>query len=141
AEMLQLVGLADYGRRYPHELSGGQRQRVSLARALAVDPDVLLMDEPFSALDPITRTGLQDELVRLRAATGKTIVFVTHDIEEAVYLADRIVLLAGSPAQVVSSRAVRLPHPRQRRHDELDAAARGIRDDLAEVSLTDGAGV
>jgi NitT/TauT family transport system ATP-binding protein len=139
--MLALVGLAGYGRRWPHELSGGQRQRVALARALAVEPDVLLMDEPFSALDPITRAGLQDELVRLSAATGKTILFVTHDIDEAVYLADRVVLLAGSPARVVASRTVDLAHPRPRRHAVLDDAARRIRDDLAEATLTDGAGV
>ena len=139
--LLALVGLAGYGGRYPHELSGGQRQRVALARALAVEPDVLLMDEPFSALDPVTRSGLQDELIRLRAATGKTILFVTHDIDEAVYLADRVVLLAGSPARVVASRPVEVPHPRTRRHAALDATAGRIRDDLAAATLTDGAGV
>jgi osmoprotectant transport system ATP-binding protein len=94
AELLSLVGLEpEYARRYPAELSGGQRQRVGLARALAADPPLLLMDEPFGALDPITRTRLQDELKRLHAEVGKTIVFVTHDVDEAIKLGDRIAIL------------------------------------------------
>jgi NitT/TauT family transport system ATP-binding protein len=97
---LRLVRLEDYARRWPYELSGGQRQRVGIARALAVDPDILLMDEPFGALDAITRRGLQDELKRIHRETGKTVLFVTHDLEEAVRLADRILLLSGSPARV-----------------------------------------
>jgi osmoprotectant transport system ATP-binding protein len=94
AELLDLVGLeqAD-ARRYPAELSGGQRQRVGLARALAADPPLLLMDEPFGALDPITRTRLQDELKRLHDEVGKTIVFVTHDVDEAIKMGDRIAVL------------------------------------------------
>ncbi|HEX2849949.1 MAG TPA: ABC transporter ATP-binding protein [Acidimicrobiales bacterium] len=94
-ELLALVGLdADrYARRYPHELSGGQRQRVGVARALGADPPVLLMDEPFGALDPITRGRLQDEFLRLQRDLRKTVVFVTHDIEEAVHLGDRIAIL------------------------------------------------
>ena len=116
-----LVGLADLAERWPHQLSGGQRQRVSLARALAVEPEVLLMDEPFSALDAITREGLQDELTAHLAATGKTILFVTHDIEEAVYLADRVVVLAGSPGRIVADYAVSQPRPRRR--DDADAHA------------------
>jgi osmoprotectant transport system ATP-binding protein len=93
-EMLDLVGLdAQYRDRYPHQLSGGQRQRVGVARALAADPPVLLMDEPFGAIDPITRTRLQDEFRRLQADLKKTIVFVTHDIEEAVKMGDRIAIL------------------------------------------------
>ena len=96
AELLELVGLSidDHGRRYPHQLSGGQRQRVGVARALAADPPVLLMDEPFGAIDPITRSRLQDEFLRLQGEVRKTIVFVTHDIEEAVKLGDRIAVLA-----------------------------------------------
>ena len=101
AAALRLVRLDDYGRRWPYELSGGQRQRVGIARALAVDPDILLMDEPFGALDAITRHGLQDELRRIHRETGKTILFVTHDLEEAVHLADRIIVLGGSPARIV----------------------------------------
>ena len=97
-ELLELVGLdpARYGGRYPHELSGGQRQRVGVARALAADPLVLLMDEPFSAVDPIVRARLQEEFLRLQAAVRKTIVLVTHDIDEAVRLGDRISVLGES---------------------------------------------
>jgi osmoprotectant transport system ATP-binding protein len=94
-ELLELVRLDDsFATRYPHELSGGQRQRVGVARALAADPPVLLMDEPFGAIDPITRTELQDEFVKMQADLGKTIVFVTHDLDEAVRLGDRVALLA-----------------------------------------------
>jgi NitT/TauT family transport system ATP-binding protein len=111
---LALVGLRDFADRWPYQLSGGQRQRVSLARALAVDPEILLMDEPFSALDVATRETLQDELIRIRAETGKTILFVTHDIDEAVYLADRIVALGGKPGEVRSAREIAIPRPRRR---------------------------
>jgi osmoprotectant transport system ATP-binding protein len=95
-ELLELVGLdpAAHGSRYPHELSGGQRQRVGVARALAADPVVLLMDEPFSAVDPIVRTRLQEEFLRLQADVRKTIVLVTHDLDEAVRLGDRIAVLS-----------------------------------------------
>ena len=94
AELLDLVGLpAELGRRYPAQLSGGQQQRVGVARALAADPPVLLMDEPFSAVDPVVREGLQDELLRLQADLDKTIVFVTHDIDEAIKLGDRVAVL------------------------------------------------
>jgi len=95
-ELLELVGLDPtvYGPRYPHQLSGGQRQRVGVARALAVDPPVLLMDEPFSAVDPVVRAQLQDDLLRLQDEVHKTILFVTHDIEEAVRLGDRIAVMA-----------------------------------------------
>lgn len=95
AELVQLVGLdgIDVSQRFPHQLSGGQQQRVGVARALAADPPVLLMDEPFGALDPVTRRSLQDELRAIHASTGKTIVFVTHDMDEALKLADRIVVL------------------------------------------------
>ena len=94
AELIELVGLeADYGKRFPAQLSGGQRQRVGLARALAVDPPLMLMDEPFGALDPITRHRLQTELRRLHRDVGKTIIFVTHDIDEAIQMGDRIAIL------------------------------------------------
>jgi osmoprotectant transport system ATP-binding protein len=95
-ELLELVGLdpARYRRRYPHQLSGGQRQRVGVARALGVDPPVLLMDEPFGAIDPITRDRLQGEFLRLQGEVGKTILFVTHDLDEAVRLGDRIAVLS-----------------------------------------------
>jgi NitT/TauT family transport system ATP-binding protein len=113
-EALRIVGLAELANRWPYQLSGGQRQRVSLARALAVEPEVLLMDEPFSALDAISREGLQDELTRIWQQTGKTILFVTHDIEEATYLADRVVVLAGAPGRMVADHAVAEPRPRRR---------------------------
>ncbi len=113
-EALGIVGLADLANRWPYQLSGGQRQRVSLARALAVEPEVLLMDEPFSALDAISREGLQDELTRIWQVTGKTILFVTHDIEEATYLADRVVVLAGSPGHMVADHRIEEPRPRRR---------------------------
>lgn len=97
---LQLVGLEDAAERWPKRLSGGQRQRVGVARALTVDPDLLLMDEPFGALDPITRSSLQDELLRIWQQTHKTVLFVTHDIDEALKLATRIVVLSGAPAGI-----------------------------------------
>jgi NitT/TauT family transport system ATP-binding protein len=131
---LALVGLAAYADRYPHELSGGQRQRVSLARAMAVDPEVLLMDEPFSALDAMTREGLQDELLRVQAETHKTILFVTHDIDEAVYLADRIVALAGSPGELRMAQTIDVPRPRRRNDPALREAASALRIDLASSS-------
>ncbi|MCG4258716.1 ABC transporter ATP-binding protein [Acetobacter senegalensis] len=97
---LRLVGLEGEGGRWPRRLSGGQRQRVGVARALTVDPDLLLMDEPFGALDPITRGALQDELLKIWQQTHKTVLFVTHDIEEALKLATRIVVLSGAPAGI-----------------------------------------
>ena len=132
--MLDLVGLGDLAHRWPHQLSGGQRQRVSLARALAIEPDLLLMDEPFSALDSFTRESLQDELLRIRAATGRTVLFVTHDIDEAVYLADRVVMLTGSPAGITADLRVDALHPRTRRDPALAAAARRLREDLSRRS-------
>ncbi|MFF8800967.1 MULTISPECIES: ABC transporter ATP-binding protein [unclassified Methylobacterium] len=132
--MLKLVGLADLAGRWPHQLSGGQRQRVAIARALAVEPEVLLMDEPFSALDSFTREGLQDEVQRIKAQTGKTVLFVTHDIDEAVYLADRVVVLAGSPGRIAADVAIDLPRPRQRRDATLIEAARHLRAELSRRS-------
>ena len=129
---LALVGLADYGDRWPYELSGGQRQRVGIARALAVEPEVLLMDEPFGALDAITRKGLQDELVRIQEATGKTILFVTHDLDEAAVLADRVVLLGGSPARVVQDHRDATPRSARRasghNRAHIDQIAAGLAD-------------
>ncbi|MBD3009331.1 MULTISPECIES: ABC transporter ATP-binding protein [unclassified Streptomyces] len=114
AELLELVGLpADSGKRYPHQLSGGQQQRVGVARALAADPPVLLMDEPFGAVDPVVRTQLQNELLRLQSELRKTVVFVTHDIDEAVRLGDRIAIFrtgghlvqCAPPAELLASPA------------------------------------
>ncbi len=112
AEALEMVGLTDRAKDYPWRLSGGMQQRVQLARALAVRPSALLMDEPFGALDAMTKSTLQDELLDVRARTGATVVFVTHDIDEAVYLSDRIILLEGSPATIGQEFKVDLPRPR-----------------------------
>ncbi len=128
---LALVGLRDLARRYPHQLSGGQRQRVALARALAVRPAILLMDEPFSALDVATREGLQDEIARIHGETRKTVLFVTHDIDEAVYLADRVVALGGRPGEVRSSVAIDAPRPRGRNNQRLIAQAASIKQAIA----------
>jgi len=133
-EALSLVGLAALSARYPHELSGGQRQRVALARALAVDPEILLMDEPFAALDAITRESLQDELIRIRATTKKTILFVTHDIEEAAYLADRIVALVGEPASVGMTVEVEKPQPRRRSDPAVMEAVAKLRGELSAAA-------
>jgi NitT/TauT family transport system ATP-binding protein len=99
-DLLRLVGLEQAATRYPHELSGGMQQRIGLARAMAIDPSILLMDEPFSALDAQTREVLQRELLRIQADTKTTILFVTHDLDEAIYLSNRIVVLAAKPGRV-----------------------------------------
>ncbi|MEE8350938.1 MAG: ABC transporter ATP-binding protein [Rhodospirillales bacterium] len=111
---LSLVGLPDVGDRWPYQLSGGQRQRIGIARALAVEPAILLMDEPFGALDAITRTSLQDELLRIWSETKKSILFVTHDIEEAVYLGDRVLLLGDKPAHIVQDFKIDIDRDKRR---------------------------
>ena len=113
-EYLRLVGLSDQARNFPARLSGGQQQRVALARGLAVNPHALFMDEPFAALDPITRHRLQDDLLRIVSERSKTVVFVTHDIHEAIYLADRIVVLSSSPGRVRRVLTIDSPRPRSR---------------------------
>ena len=123
---LKLVGLENFARAHVHELSGGMKQRVALARALAPDPQVLLMDEPFSALDALTRDQLCDDLQRIWAASGKTILFVTHNVREAVCLADRVVLLAPRPGRIAEVFDVPLPRPRDIHSIELAKHAADI---------------
>ncbi|MCT4494242.1 ABC transporter ATP-binding protein [Bosea minatitlanensis] len=139
--MLDLVGLGGLAQRWPHQLSGGQRQRVSLARALAVDPEILLMDEPFSALDALTRENLQDELIRVWQRTGKTVIFVTHDIDEAAYLADRVVILSGAPGQIIAEHRIDAARPRQRGAAAEAAIVRAVRQGLGADIVSDGAAI
>jgi NitT/TauT family transport system ATP-binding protein len=113
ARQLAMTGLTDFAHHHPAELSGGMKQRVALARVLAFDPKVLLMDEPFGALDAQTREAMQEELMRLWETTHKTIVFVTHDIEEAVYLGDRVVVLTARPGRIREEVPIDLPRPRE----------------------------
>jgi NitT/TauT family transport system ATP-binding protein len=112
AKLLRMVGLANDGHKYPSMLSGGERQRVAIARALAVEPSIILMDEPFSALDPDTRRRMRTDLVALWRATRKTIVFVTHDLDEAIELADRIVVFSGKPTRILEVLAIDEARPR-----------------------------
>jgi nitrate/nitrite transport system ATP-binding protein len=115
-EALELVGLGHVTHKHPDDLSGGMKRRVGIARALSMQPKVLLLDEPFAALDALTRAHLQDELLRITTALGSTVVMVTHDVEEAVLLSDRIVMMTNGPAAMVGDiLEVRLPQPRNRR--------------------------
>ncbi len=122
AAELARVGLGRDGHKMPSVLSGGERQRVAIARALALDPEVILMDEPFSALDPTTRARLRGQLVEVWRATRKTVIFVTHDIDEALELATQVIALSGRPASVHSSLAVDAPRPRDASDPALLAA-------------------
>jgi NitT/TauT family transport system ATP-binding protein len=126
AELLELVQLTAFARRQPHELSGGMRQRVALARALAQDARVLLMDEPFGALDAMTRDILHDELERIWLSTGRTILFVTHNVREAARLGDRIVLLTSRPGRVAEEFPVDIPRPRRIEDPDVAALARTV---------------
>lgn len=130
---LSLVGLKDHAFSYPHELSGGMRQRVGIARALATEPDVLLMDEPFASLDAQTGEFLWDELLKIVEATRKTVIFVTHHIDEAIYLSDRIVVLGSRPARVVESVPVRLRKPRWSYDVRAEAEFAALRAHLREL--------
>jgi NitT/TauT family transport system ATP-binding protein len=129
---LRLVHLAKFEKSYIHQLSGGMRQRVAIARALATEPDVLLMDEPFGALDAQTRDLLHDELERIWSDTGRTIIFVTHNVREAVRLGDRVVLLTFRPGRVKSEFPVELPRPRSLEDPRVALAARDVLDELRE---------
>lgn len=113
-DILEIVGLQGFERYYPYQLSGGMAQRVAIARAFVIDPDLLLMDEPFASLDTHTRADMHVELLRVWQAFKKTVVFVTHNVDEAVFLADRVVVLAGRPATIRADLAIDLPRPRRR---------------------------
>jgi ABC-type nitrate/sulfonate/bicarbonate transport system ATPase subunit len=131
-QLFALIGLEGFGGHYPHQLSGGMQQRVELARALAGDSDLLLMDEPFSALDYITRLKMRGELARLLHERPRTVVLVTHDIEEAAQLADRVFVLSGRPAQVRREIHISLDRPRDITHPEVVDAMHAV---LAELGL------
>lgn len=115
---LQMVGLGGFEHKYPHHLSGGMRQRAGIARALANDPEVLLMDEPFGAVDHLTRLQLQDDLLDIWKAEKKTVVFVTHDVAEAVFLGTRVVLLSARPGRI--NQIFQIPHKHPRKRDDLE---------------------
>lgn len=123
---IQLVGLEGFGDSYPYELSGGMRQRVAVARALATDPAVLLMDEPFGALDAQTRNRMQKELLQIWEKTKKTVLFVTHSVDEAVYIADRILVLSTRPGRVAGIYDVDIPRPRNRTSVEFANIRRDV---------------
>jgi NitT/TauT family transport system ATP-binding protein len=139
-ELLHLVHLDQFGDRQPHELSGGMRQRVALARALAQDADVLLMDEPFAAVDAMTRDILHDELERIWKATSSTIVFVTHNVREAARLADRIVLLTSRPGRVAAEFAVDIDRPRRIESPEVAELASVVTERLRQEVASHGRG-
>jgi NitT/TauT family transport system ATP-binding protein len=124
--LLAMLSLSDFRQRFPKDLSGGMRQRVAIARVLALDSPIMLMDEPFGALDALTRRNLQDELLRIWAELKKTILFVTHSIEEALYLADRIVVMTYRPGTVKRDLLVELAHPRDPSAPEFNALKREL---------------
>ncbi len=131
-EMLLLINLEEFSDHYPHQLSGGMRQRVELARALAGDTDILLLDEPFSSLDYLTRLRMRNELARVLKQRPRTVVLVTHDIEEAAQLADRIVVFSARPARICCELTMDLPRPRELTHPQVVDAVHRI---LAELCL------
>lgn len=126
SEVLHLVGLEGFQHAMPQQLSGGMAQRVALARTLVNKPEVLLLDEPFNALDAFTRMALQDELIRIWQETRLTTVFVTHDIDEAIYLGNRVIILTPRPGRIMYQVEVPLPHPRDRSHPDLFAIRRNV---------------
>jgi ABC-type nitrate/sulfonate/bicarbonate transport system ATPase subunit len=131
ARYLDMVGLKKFAARYPHELSGGMKQRVAIARVLANDPAVVLMDEPFGALDAITRNGLQESLLHIWEAARKTILFITHSVDEAVYLADRVVVLSPHPGRLKMEIPIELPRPRDIASPEFNRLKREMLDAIA----------
>ncbi|MGO4714278.1 ABC transporter ATP-binding protein [Bradyrhizobium sp. 2TAF24] len=132
-DALTRVGLAHAADKYPHELSGGMRQRVAVARALVVEPEVLLMDEPFAAVDAMTRQTLQEDLLRLWRETGVSIVFVTHNIDEAAFLAQRVVVMGAHPGTIKADLTIAAPYPRDRGSSEFGALYAAISGRLADT--------
>jgi NitT/TauT family transport system ATP-binding protein len=132
-EMLAAVGLAGTGRSYPWQLSGGMQQRVAIARALAHRPELLLMDEPFASVDAQTRFELEDMILQIRDEFGVTVVLVTHDIDEAVYLADRVVVLSRAPSTVARIVDIALPRPRRQTATRSDPAFGRLRTEILEL--------
>lgn len=132
-DYLGMVGMTDEAHAYPYTLSGGMRQRVAIARVLALEPAALLMDEPFSALDANTREHLQDELLRIWMQHQRTVVYVTHSVEEAAYLGDRVVVLAPAPGSMCADLTISVPRPRQRRCDELNLCIQTLRRALDQL--------
>ena len=130
-QLLDLLHLKDFRDRFPKDLSGGMRQRVAIARVLALDSPIMLMDEPFGALDALTRRNLQDELLRIWEELGKTILFVTHSIEESIYLADRIVVMTYRPGTVKRDQVVDMPRPR----DPSSAAFNALKRELGALVM------
>jgi NitT/TauT family transport system ATP-binding protein len=136
---IEKVGLAGFERHYPHQISGGMQQRTGLARALSKDPKILLMDEPFAAVDMQTRERLQEELLRIWNTTETTVLFVTHSVEEAVYLGDRIVVMGANPGTVRQEIVNSLPHPREYRHPEFLRMTERIHDVVTGLHLPEEA--
>lgn len=135
SDYLKLVGLAGFEKKYPHQLSGGMRQRAGIARALANKPKVLLMDEPFSAVDHLTRLQLQEDVLEIFQKQKTTIVFVTHDVSEAVYLADRIVLFTPRPGKIKNIYNVKVPRPRNRDDKQLIDLQNRIYNELLGIEI------
>jgi nitrate/nitrite transport system ATP-binding protein len=140
-EYIEMVGLAGAEHRRPSQLSGGMRQRVGIARAFALQPQLLLMDEPFGALDALTRSVMQDELLRIWAKAGQTAFMITHDVDEAIYLADRVLLMSNGPyAQVADSVVIDLPRPRERRRIIHDPRYYELRNRMVDFLITHAGG-
>ena len=134
---IQKLQLQDFSHRFPKDLSGGMRQRVAIARALAIDSPILLMDEPFGALDALTRRNLQDELLRIWQELGKTILFVTHGIDESIYLASRVIVMTHRPGQIKKIVSIDLPRPRNPNSPEFNSLEQQLGELVAEEQQTD----